>query len=140
MAGFIADASVTLPWCFEDEASTWTESLLDRLGRRESITVPAHWPIEVANALLMAMRRGRVTLAKIEGFVEDLQSLAIHIEPPLAPSRWLELLAFAAKHKLTVYDAAYLDLANRTRLPLATLDEQLVSAALRENTPLLARS
>jgi hypothetical protein len=61
MSGFVADASATLPWRFEDEATPWTEPLLDRIQYGEEVRVPAHWPLEVANALLIGRRRGRVT-------------------------------------------------------------------------------
>ena len=60
MSDFVADASATLPWCFEDEATPCTESLLERLRVGESAVVPAHWPTEVMNGLVVAMRRGRI--------------------------------------------------------------------------------
>ena len=66
---FVVDASATLPWRFEDEATPWTEALLDRLQGREEIHVPAHWPLEVVNALLVARRRGRVTVAQVKEFI-----------------------------------------------------------------------
>jgi len=59
-AGFVADASATLPWCFEDEATAATEALLERLRAGEPAIEPAHWPTEVMNALIMAVRRGRI--------------------------------------------------------------------------------
>jgi hypothetical protein len=58
---FVIDASATLPWRFEDEATPWTEALLDRIEGGEEVVVPAHWPLEVMNGLLMAVRRGRIT-------------------------------------------------------------------------------
>jgi hypothetical protein len=61
MPSFVIDASATLPWRFEDEATPWTESLLDRIQSGEEVLVPAHWPLEVANTLLVGRRRGRVT-------------------------------------------------------------------------------
>src|SRR5688500_2699776 len=125
MPDFIPDASAALPWCFEDEATPWTESLLNRLAGGEQILVPAHWPLEVTNGLLMAMRRGRVTGEKVRRFIDDLQALSLHIEPPLSPMFWPGVLEMAEQHRLTAYDAAYLDLAQRTGLPLATLDEDL---------------
>jgi predicted nucleic acid-binding protein len=80
---FVVDASATLPWCFEDEATPWSEALLDRLSLGEQATAPAHWPIEVSNALLMAIRRQRITPDQAEQFLEKLASLRISVEPPL---------------------------------------------------------
>lgn len=137
MSGFVADASAALPWCFIDEATPWTEDLLDRLQNREEVCVPAHWPIEVMNGLLMAVRRKRIDLDRVTRFAGDLASLPIRIEPPYAPALWNLIVQVAAKHKLTIYDAAYLELAQRTGLPLATLDNDLRKAAQAEGVPLL---
>jgi predicted nucleic acid-binding protein len=137
MAGFIPDASAALSWCFEDEASHWTESLLNRLAGGEQIIVPAHWPLEVTNGLLMAGRRGRVTGEKVRRFIEDLHGLTLVIEPPLSPEFWPRVLDIAEQHRLTAYDAAYLELAQRVRLPLATLDEDLHKASAMVGVQLL---
>jgi len=137
MSGFIPDASATLPWCFEDEATPWTESLLNRLADGERIVVPAHWPLEVTNGLLMAGRRGRVPPEKVRRFIEDLQALSIQVEPPLSPIFWPRVLELAEQYRLTAYDAAYLELAQRTGLPLATLDKELQTAAGVAGAPLL---
>jgi hypothetical protein len=69
---FVIDASATLPWRFEDEATPWTEALLDRVLKGEDVIAPSHWPLEVANGLLIALRRGRVTSEQIQEFVDDL--------------------------------------------------------------------
>ncbi len=127
--GFVIDASATLPWRFEDEATPWTEALLDRVQAGEEIWVPAHWPLEVANTLLIARRRGRVTAGQVSEFIDDLSALPIQFEPPSAPAQWPAILALAETHRLTIYDAAYLELARRTGLPLATLDGDLRKAA-----------
>lgn len=140
MAGFVIDASATLPWRFEDEATPWTEALLDRVEGGEEVRVPAHWPLEIANTLLVARRRGRVTSAQVSEFVDDLASLPIRIEPPSAPAEWPAILALAEKYRLTAYDAAYLELVERTGLPLATLDRELRQAAEAEGVPLVAQS
>jgi predicted nucleic acid-binding protein len=136
MSGFVPDASVTLPWRFEDEATPWTEALLDREGGEEAV-VPAHWPLEVANALLVARRRGRVTADQISEFIEDLAALPIRLEPPRDPAQWPAVIALAEKHRLTAYDAAYLELVLRTGLPIATLDGDLRRAALAEGVPIV---
>jgi predicted nucleic acid-binding protein len=134
--GFVIDASATLPWRFEDEATPWTEALLDRVQAGEEVRVPAHWPFEVANTLLIARRRGRVTAGQVSEFIEDLSSLPIRFEPPSAPAQWPAILTLAETHRLTIYDAAYLELAQRTGLPLATLDADLRKAAQDEGAPL----
>ena len=125
---FVIDASATLPWRFFDEATPWSEALLDRVESGEEIFVPAHWPFEVANGLLVAQRKGRVTDAQVGEFLEDLASLSIRVVPA-APAQLPAILSLAQQYRLTAYDAAYLDLAQRAGLPLATLDADLQKAA-----------
>jgi predicted nucleic acid-binding protein len=86
--GFVLDASVTLPWRFEDEATAWTESLLNRLEYGEKVLVPKHWPLEVANALLVAQRRRWVTPEQIREFLEDLTVLPIDIDSIRPVREW----------------------------------------------------
>jgi predicted nucleic acid-binding protein len=137
MSGFVPDASATLPWRFEDEATPWTEALLDRIEGGEEVLVPAHWPLEVVNGLLVARRRGRINAAQIQEFIEDLAALPIQIEAPSRPADWPAILALAEQHRLTAYDAAYLEMAKRKALPLATLDEDLRKAAEAEGLALV---
>ena len=137
MPSFVADASAALPWCFADEATSWTEALLDRMEQGEEVWVPAHWPTEVMNGLVMATRQGRIDRARVARFVAALASLAIRIDPAYTPAAWNAVIAAATKHRLTVYDAAYLELAQRTGLPLATLDGDLQKAARAEGVVLL---
>ena len=127
---FIIDASATLPWRFADEATPWTEALLDRVAGGEEVVVPAHWPLEIINGLLMAQRKGRVTGAQMSEFLEDLASFPIRVLAAPTPGQRAAILALAERHRLTAYDAAYLDLAERTGLPLATLDGELRKAAI----------
>jgi predicted nucleic acid-binding protein len=82
------------------------------------------------NGLIMAVRRGRIDLERVVRFARDLAALPIRIEPAYAPAAWDAVIRVAARHQLTVYDAAYLELAERTGLPLATLDGDLRKAAL----------
>jgi predicted nucleic acid-binding protein len=135
--GFVPDASITLPWCFPDEATPWTETLLNRLAAGELAVVPAHWPTEVSNGLLMAMRRKRVSMTKVQEFIDAMSDLPIRIQPAHSPRDWPMVLALAEQHRLTAYDAAYLELAQRTGLPLATLDQDLLRAARAQRVPLL---
>lgn len=137
MATFIADASATLPWCFEDEATAWTDGLLDRLRAGDRIMVPAHWPTEVSNGMLMALRRKRIQPGSPELFWDALAVLPIEVEPPLSPLQAKAVLVLCAQYGLTVYDATYLELAKRKGLPLATLDADLIGAASAEGVLVL---
>jgi len=134
---FVIDASAALPWRFADEATPWTEALLDRVEAGEEVLVPAHWPLEIINSLLVAERKGRVTDAQVSEFLEDLAALPIRVIPASAAARWPAILNLAKRHRLTAYDAAYLELAQRTGLPLATLDGDLRKAAATAGTQLV---
>lgn len=133
---FVADASVTLAWCFPDEATPWTESLLDRVAQGEQVIAPAHWPTEVSNGLLMALRRKRIDRLRADWFLDTLSSLSTAVEPPLSMAQAKSVFELAVQHTLTLYDATYLDLALRMALPLATLDGALRRAAVAEKVVL----
>lgn len=123
---FVLDASVALAWCFEDESTAETDDLLARL-RTESVIAPSIWVFEIANALTVAQRRERIVEAKAVLFASTLQSLPIEVAPPPPVA---SIMAIAVTHGLSAYDAAYLELAERTGLPLAALDGRLRAAAL----------
>lgn len=123
----VIDASVTMAWCFDDEATPMTDGVLDRLRDQEAF-VPALWQLEVANVLLIAERRGRITEAQATRFLDLLMQLPIRIDQSL--TNVAALLAAGRRHRLTAYDAAYLLLAERIGAPLATLDSNLIAAAL----------
>jgi predicted nucleic acid-binding protein len=129
MSVFVPDASATLAWCFEDEASDWTEALLARLTSVDTAVVPQHWPVEVANTFLVAVRRGRITRERSARFFRDLLALPIRIDSTSREVAFSRVFALAEKHGLTVYDAAYLELAIRESIALATLDNDLRTAA-----------
>jgi predicted nucleic acid-binding protein len=135
---FVIDASATLPWRFEDEATPWTEAILSRVEAGEEVFVPALWPLEVVNSLLMAKRKGRVTDAQVSEFLDDLSMLAIRVVAIDKPSDWSAVRSVAAQHRLTAYDAAYLELAQRFGLPLATLDQDLRKAAAAAGAALVS--
>jgi predicted nucleic acid-binding protein len=139
MPSFVIDASATLPWRFEDEATPWTEALLDRIESGEEVLVPAHWPLEVVNTLLMGRRRGRITSQQLNEFIGDLAALPIRLEPPPNPVQWPAIVTLAEQYRLSAYDAAYLELAQRVGLPLATLDGDLRKAAQAEGAALVAQ-
>jgi predicted nucleic acid-binding protein len=137
MAVFVVDASAALAWCFEDEASNLSDGLLERLRQGDQILVPAHWPTEVLNGLLVAARRKRIRADQPVLFWDELVRLPIEMEPPIAASQAKNILALGEKHNLTVYDAAYLELAQRRQLHLGTLDADLRKAAQTEGVALL---
>ena len=135
---FVADASITLAWCFEDEATAWTDSLLDRLRNGDKILVPAHWPTEISNGLLMGLRRKRIQPGRAALFWDELAVLPIEVKPPLSPDHAKAVIALSEQHGLTVYDAAYLELAKLEGIPLATFDSALLKAAPLEDVELVA--
>jgi predicted nucleic acid-binding protein len=135
MAAFVIDASAALAWCFSDEASEATNALLTRLQKGDEAVVPAHWPAEVANALLMAVRRQRISSQDARRFLEDVDLLPIRIDIVTQKLVRLHILPLAEKHALTVYDAAYLELAMRQALPLATFDNDLRRGAQASGVP-----
>jgi len=137
MAIFVADASVALAWCFEDETSSPADDLLERLRQGDRIVVPAHRPTEILNGLLTAERRKRIKVGQATLFWDELARLPIEVEPALAASQAKAALALGEKHGLTVYDAAYVELALRRQLALGTLDANLRQAAQIEGVILL---
>ena len=134
---FVIDASLAMAWCFEDEATDQTDAVLDRL-RTESAIVPALWSLEVANVLLVAERRGRIREAEVTRFVALLGQLPIEIRDDVP--RVTDLVGLGRTHQLSAYDAAYLHLAERAGVPLATLDAGLRRAAAAAGVPLLLGS
>jgi predicted nucleic acid-binding protein len=100
MAVFVVDASVALSWCFAGEATTWTEGLLERLRQGDRIIVPAHWPTEVANALLMGVRRRRIKSGQPQLLWEELARLPIEKEPALTTAQAKEVLTLGCQKEL----------------------------------------
>lgn len=125
----VLDASVALAWCFEDETTAYSESILELAETGSEFRVPAIWPFEVANALLAGERRKRVTTAQVTALLGRIAKLAILVEPISAGRAFSPILAVARQQQLTEYDAAYLELALREALPMATLDAKLRRAA-----------
>jgi predicted nucleic acid-binding protein len=124
----VLDASATFPWMFEDEASPASDVLLDQVAEHGAV-VPALWFLECTNGLAMAERRGRIDGAGIAKAIALLHRLPLAVDDA-APSRALDaVLDLARTHRLTTYDAGYLDLALRRGLPLATADAPLRAAA-----------
>ena len=125
---FVLDCSVTMAWIFPDEASEATARLRESLIDSRAF-VPSLWPVEVGGALLVATRRGRVRAEEWPEVFAGIDALPIEIEPVSTVRMWGTTLELANRYSLSVYDAAYLELARRMRLPLATLDRALASAA-----------
>jgi predicted nucleic acid-binding protein len=126
VTGFVVDASVAIAWLFEDEATPETEDVLDRLAHEEA-HAPGLWELEVANVVLLAERRGRLSEAASARIVERLRDLPIRLGPN--SPRLHHVLEVGRRYGLTSYDAAYLTLAQQLNLPLATLDRDLATAA-----------
>jgi predicted nucleic acid-binding protein len=128
VSDFVLDASLALQWFLEDEADRkYSLAVLASLAERRAL-VPLLWFYEVGNGLLMAYRRKRISFDQVDGFLTRLKVLPID-PAQQTPSEILELLSFAQAHGLTNYDAAYLALAARSKLPLATTDGGLRRAA-----------
>lgn len=125
---FVLDCSLSVAWFFEDEANAYAQAVEDSLSAASAI-VPTHWPLEVANAIVMGQRRNRTTEAKATMFLGLLKSLPITLDDETAMRAWQESIQLARTHQLSVYDAAYLELALRRGLPLTTLDDKLKAAA-----------
>ena len=137
MTAFVIDCSVAVTWCFEDEATTASDGLLDRLGE-EAAAAPAIWPLELGNVLVMAERHGRINATQIAECVALLQELPVAVDEE-TPRRALDdVLALARAEGLTTYDASYLELAMRLGVPLATKDKELRQAAEKLGTSVLA--
>ena len=125
---FVLDCSVAMAWVFPDEASEATDRLRDSLIDDRAF-VPSLWPVEVGSVLLTATRRGRIDMSEWLVICASLDALPIEIEPVSASLVWEHALALANRYDLSVYDATYIELALRMRLPLATLDQSLATAA-----------
>jgi predicted nucleic acid-binding protein len=132
----VIDSSMTLAWYFDDERTAASIAVLNQVAEEGAI-VPALWRLEVLNGLQVAVRRGRIDIAYRDASLTDLQSLVIAIDPGTNRHAWSATLRLCDRFGLTPYDAAYLELALRRRLPLATLDSELVRAARAESVPLV---
>ena len=124
----VVDSSVALTWCFEDEQTPASLALLEAVVEAGAVA-PSLWPLEVLNALIMAERRQRVDAAQRQRLSGFLRDLPIALDDETAAQAWNATIQLAERHRLTVYDAAYLELAQRRDLPLASLDQELRAAA-----------
>lgn len=125
---FVLDCSVTMAWCFDDEVTEYSESILDKLSNQKAV-VPVIWPLEVTNVLLMAVRRKRLSKIKAASFLDRLSDLPIELATSKPLSAMTGIFQLGNEMKITSYDAAYLNLAISRDLPLASLDKELIKAA-----------
>lgn len=132
----VLDSSVTLAWLYTDEGGEAVDAVFSRVVVARAC-VPALWRLEVANSLTVAVRRGRVTAQFRDQSLSDLALLDIVVDQATDSFAWSTTLRLADCHRLTLYDAAYLELAQRLGMPLATLDDELRQAASTLGVPLL---
>jgi len=132
----VLDASITLAWCYEEETTEAVQRSFDMV-RTDGAWVPVLWLWEVANVLQMNVRRGRHNTKFRDRALADLALFPIKEDAEAGRQAWSGTLILAERHGLTVYDAAYLEVALRHGLPLATLDQDLRAAARAENVQLL---
>lgn len=137
-AAFVVDASMTFAWVLPNQASAEAEALLERIEAGVEAVVPSLWFLEVANGLLVAQRRKRVTAAERMLALVRLSALSLTVDEDAARDIFGRTSTLAEQFGLSVYDAAYLEVALRRNLPLGTRDRALRSAAERSGIPELA--
>lgn len=133
---FVVDCSVALSWILPDEDGHEPAELLERLAS-EGALVPEVWPLEIANALLVARRRRRLKEKDVARAIEDLAALPIKVDQETHQQALTAIMSLAQKYRLSSCDASYLELAQRLRLPLATVDSRLRSAGKAAGIKLL---
>jgi predicted nucleic acid-binding protein len=134
---FVVDCSITMAWHFEDEKNSYADKVLGILGISEALA-PAVWTLEVSNVLLVGEKRGQTTSAKSRTFVALIRSLPIRVVDHSPAQVFDEVLGLARDRNLTTYDAAYLDLARRLEMPIASIDRRITGAAKRLGVPRLS--
>jgi predicted nucleic acid-binding protein len=139
MSRLVIDASVTLSWLLPDEASLISDGARNELAAAENVWVAAHWRLEVCNSLWMAERRKRLDAAGVAQAVGLFTQLPVSVDPETDDHAGSETLALARQHGLSVYDAAYLELALRRGATLTSLDLPLRAVGKKLNVPLLPK-
>lgn len=132
----VLDSSATLAWVYSDETTEAIRHVFERVSEGGA-WVPWLWKLEVGNILEMGVRRHRHDAAFRDATLADLSLLPIALDPEMDRHAWGATLRLAERHRLTLYDAAYLELAQRLAVPLATLDAELRAAAGAERIKLL---
>lgn len=132
---FVLDCSIVLAWYFMDEKDPYADAVAAGLPNSTAL-VPSLFHLEIANNLVVGERRRRSTQAQATAFLGRLAALPIVVDAQTVQRAWTETIALARTHGLSAYDAAYLELAVRQSLPLATLDDKLKNAASALGVPL----
>jgi predicted nucleic acid-binding protein len=127
VASLVLDGSITIAWFMPDERTAGTQRVLDQVTQ-EGAAVPALWCLEVGNTLLLAARRRRISPDDCATAITTLEELPIETDSETASQAWDATFQLAGQFRLTLYDACYLELAQRRNLPLATLDRDLRAA------------
>ncbi len=126
---FVADSSVGVAWVAQSQSSRETDGLLDEAMSGAAVVVPIHWNFELANALLGLVRRGRITHQDVAAATGHIRGLNVKVDEEGHRFAFDEVWRLATEHHLSIYDAAYLELAARRQLPLASRDKVLNKAA-----------
>jgi predicted nucleic acid-binding protein len=124
----VIDASITMAWGFRDETTPFSRAIYWRVYADRAL-VPAIWPLEIANTILVGERRGRIAQSESVRFLTVLRSMPITVDEETTLRAWMDILPLARQLNLSAYDASYLDLAIRRGLPLATADRRMREAA-----------
>jgi len=138
-ATFVLDCSMTIAWAFADERTDETEEIRKRASR-EAVCVPAHWFLETCNSMLSAVRRKRISEADARLFLASLKPMQREIDAAFIGHSFDRLVDVMIAHGLTSYDAAYLEIASRRSLPLASLDDPLRTAARASGITVLGKA
>ncbi len=125
---FVLDNSVAMRWCFESAVHPYADSVLRRLAGGDNAIVPVLWFYEASAVLAREQNRGTLAAPKADLFIAELKSLKITADEESAARVFTDVHRLALTYRLTSYDAAYLELALRLDLPLATLDDELIRA------------
>ena len=137
MSRLVVAASVALCWYFPKQKTVYTEAVFDRLARGDEALVPALWPLEMVNSLVVAARRKAITLLQLDSFIADLKDLPVSVDLGGVGRSYSSIVRLCRQHQLSSYDAAYLDLALVEGVSIATLDKNLQAAASNAGVELL---
>ena len=137
MSRFVLDASVVLTWCFPDENAAMAQHVAGMFKQGGTAVAPSFWPHEILNALLVGEKRKRISKELVRSFLDDLAALPVVLERFPVEVVFDRIQRLSREHGLTAYDAAYLDLALDSGLPLATLDEDLARASRKTRVRLV---
>ncbi len=132
MPALVVDPSVALAWLLRDETTSQATAIREAIENGAEAWIPSHWWLEIGNALLMAERRGRITATGVSQALSLMEALPLEEDEETAEQLSVRTFALARKHGLTIYDAAYLELAQRRSAMLASFDAQLLKAAAKE--------